>query len=279
MKYQKTITILVIIIAVFSFIAAAQGMFSSQGPGPYEFTSIHGQQVLIYGKGIYQHMSAEVAPQGIAQDVVTMFVGIPLLIGSLYFTRKGLLRARLVLSGVLGYFLVTYLFYLTMGMFNRLYLAYVLILSASFYAFIITMFSFDVKSLVNVFNNKKFSLKFAGGFLVFNSIAIGLLWLSVIVPPLLKGAFPIELEHYTTMIVQGLDLALLLPASFISGVLFVKRKPISFLLAPVYLIFLSILMTALTAKVIAMKAGIPVSVIIPAFNVITIFCSYIVFSD
>ncbi|OPX85461.1 MAG: hypothetical protein A4E53_03455 [Pelotomaculum sp. PtaB.Bin104] len=72
-------------------------------------------------------------------------------------------------------------------------------------------------------------------------------------PPLIEcSLYPIALEHYTTLIVQGMDLGLLLPLAVVSGVLLIQKKPFGYLLGPVYFIFLSLLMTALTAKVIAM---------------------------
>jgi hypothetical protein len=83
------------------------------------------------------------------------------------------------------------------------------------------------------------------------------------------SVYPRSLEHYTTLPVQGLDLGLLLPLSFYSGLLFVRKDPRGYLLAPVYLIFLSILMTALTGKVIAMEMnGYPAG---PALAVIPLF--------
>ena len=255
------------------------GIFSDSGPGPYEYESIRGHTVLIYGKGLYKDMSAEVAPQGIAQDVVTLSIGIPLLLISLFFSRKGSLKGRFLLAGTLGYFLVTYLFYTVMGMYNVLFLGYVLLLSASFFAFALTMSSLNIEHLHACFNQAT-PVKFVGGFLLFNAIAIALLWLSIIIPPLVSGTIvPLEAAHYTTLIVQGLDLGILLPLAFLSGVLFIKKRPFGFLLAPVYIIFLSILMTALTAKVIAMSLMganvIPAAIIIPLFNVIAILCSFL----
>lgn len=90
----KTVTVLVVCIILLSALSTAMGIFSYQGSGPYQFRSIRGQNVEIYGKGMYRHMSAEVAIQGIAQDYVTLCLAIPLLILSLYFTRRGSIRAR-----------------------------------------------------------------------------------------------------------------------------------------------------------------------------------------
>lgn len=280
MKHEKSIAILIFLMMAFSLAATLAGILSGAGAGEYQYESIRGQTVTIYGKGIYRHMSAEVAVQGIAQDYVTLFIGIPLLLISFLWARRDSLKGRFLLAGTLGYFLVTYLFYLCMGMYNELFLAYIILTSASFFAFVLTMLSFDLQGL-NLRFGPKAPLRFTGGFLIFNSIAIGLLWLSVIIPPLLDGTiYPPSLEHYTTLIVQGLDLALLLPLSFLSGWLFLKKKPFGYLLAPVYIIFLSILMTALTAKIIGMMlVGVspgPAIVIIPLFNISAIVLAILV---
>lgn len=283
MNHGKAITILSSIIVVLAIIAASAGIFSSGGPGSFQIETVRGETVMIYGKGIYKHMSADVAPQGIAQDYITLLVGVPLLLTSLLWARRGSLRGRLLLAGTLGYFLVTYLFYLVMGMYNILFLVYVLLLSASFFAFALTMFSFDLGRLPKHFK-KTIPAKTTGGFLIFNSLAIGLMWLGVVVPPLVDGSIiPGQVQHYTTLIVQGLDLSLLLPLSFISGLFFIQDKPLGYLLAPVYFVFLSILMAALTAKIIAMgmlgQNIMPAIVIIPLFGVISLICSILIFKN
>ena len=266
MKYQRTVTGLVLIIIVFAALTTCFGIFSSEGPGNYRYQSIRDESVLIYGKGIYRHMSADVAVQGIAQDYITLFAGIPLLVAGLLLSRKGSFRGRLVLAGTLFYFLVTFLFYTCMAMYNFLFLAYVVLLAASFFAFIYTLFSFDFREAPRRFDENT-PVGFAGGFLLVNTVLIALLWLSVIVPPLLDGSiYPVELQHYTTLIVQGLDLGLLLPLAFVVAVMFLRRKNAAYILAPVYLIFLAILMTSLCAKIIAM--GIQGANIIPAVFII-----------
>lgn len=101
MKFKKTISWLVLVIAVLSLFCSAIGVFSSYGGGKYEYQSFHGQTITIYGKGIYQNDSLSIAAQGIAQDVITMVLGIPLLIISLYLARRNSLKGRLLL-GTLG---------------------------------------------------------------------------------------------------------------------------------------------------------------------------------
>jgi hypothetical protein len=142
-----------------------------------------------------------------------------------------------------------------------------------------SIYSFDLKGIKKQLL-KKTPNKLVGGFLIFNSIAIAILWLGVIIPPLIDGTiYPVDLQHYTTLIVQGFDLGLLLPLSFVAGLLLYKARALGFLFGPIYIVFLSILMTALSAKIIAMYINdvnvIPAIFIIPAINIITIICSFL----
>lgn len=283
MKEKQTITLLTLLIVLLSGIAAAVGIFSDAGPGEFEYKTIRGATVVIYGKGLYKHMSADVAVQGIAQDVVTLFLGVPLLLVALLGYRKESIKSRFLLTGVTGYFFVTYLFYTAMGMYNELFLVYVTLLGLTFFALYNLLASFDSEKVLTYFPIKT-PVKFVGGFLIFNSVVITLMWLGHIIPPLLDGTiYPAELHHYTTMIVQGFDLGLLLPVSFVAGLLLIKRKPVGIIAGVPYIIFLSILMTALTAKIVAMGiTGVevfPAVVIIPLFNLITIYCTVLILKN
>jgi hypothetical protein len=277
MKYKAIITFLVIVVVICAAVATVTGIFYTDGAGAYTYQSIRNKTVVIYGKGLYKDMSAEVAPQGIAQDYVTLFIGLPLLLVSMWMMRNGSRKGGYLLAGTLGYFLVTYLFYTVMGMYNPLFLVYVVLMGASFYAFILTLFSINTTDILAVFKPGT-PIKTTGRLLLFIALSIALLWLSIVIPPLLDGTIiPVQVEHYTTLIVQGLDLGILLPAAVICGLRWIKKKPFGYLLAPVYFVFLSILMTALTAKVLAMAYlgynAIPAIFVIPGFNFITVVCT------
>jgi len=268
MKLQITL------ISILAAIAACFGIFTNDGPGPSEYTTVRGETIELYGQGVYQHMSSDVAIQGIAQDYVTLFIAIPLLIVSFAGFRKGSIRAKYILTGTTGYLLVTYLFYTAMGMYNYMFLVWVTLLGLTFFTLLKLILSFNFAASTGELSEKA-PHKFAGGFLMFNSIIIALLWLSILLPPLIDGTlYPKELDHYTTLIVQGFDLGLLLPASFISGLLLYRRKPSGLVLGTVYLGFLSLLMIALCAKIAAMAIQgvnvIPAVFVIPAITVVTI---------
>jgi hypothetical protein len=66
---------------------------------------------------------------------------------------------------------------------------------------------------------------FAGGI-----ITIGA-WLVPILIAQLQGELPPRLDHNITMVTDSLDLATITPATFISGILMLKAKPLGYLIA------------------------------------------------
>lgn len=276
MKYRKQITILIIIISIAASIATLFGIFSDSGKGSYNYTTIRGETIEIYGKGVYRHMSSEVAIQGIAQDYVTLFVGIPLLILGLLLYRKEKRYGQFLLAGVIFYFFLTYLFYLAMAMYNELFLVYVILMSCSLFGVILNLISFDYE-LPPAKSGK--DVRMAGWFLLINTILIAFLWLSSILPPLFNGAlYPVGLHHYTTLIVQGFDLGIFLPLGFVSAILALKNNNYGKVFTTIYLVFLALLMTALTSKVIFMANEgvnvIPVIFIMPTIGFFSIIISF-----
>ncbi len=277
MNRKIQILVIVFLIAVLAGIASYIGIFSQFGNGSFIYQSIRGHDIEIYGKGIYQHMPSDVAVQGIAQDYVTLFIAIPLLLISLLGYFKNSIRSFYLLSGVLGYFFVTYLFYTAMGMYNFLFLCYVTLLGLSFFGLFISTRALEHSGSFHF--SEKTPAKTVGGFLMFNAVSIAFLWLGIVVSPLIDGSiYPVELNHFTTLIVQGFDLGLLLPISFVIGFLLFRKKRLGYIYSTIYLGFLSLLMTALTAKIIAMYIigvnVVPVIFIIPIFNLITVICTF-----
>lgn len=262
------------LIAILTVVATVGGIFSIGGEGAILFTSFRGEEVTLYGNGIYRDMPYEVAPQGIAQDFVSLFIAVPLMIVAFLWARRGSLRGRLMLLGVIGYLLLTYLFYLTMGMYNSFFLIYTALAGLTLHTFVITIIGINPDELKKQFSSRT-PVKLLGGFLVLNSILIAQMWLGIVVPPLLKGELPQGLYHFTTLIVQGLDLAYFLPMAFVSGVLFMRKNRYGYLFAPIYFVFLSIMMLALVAKLAGMnmlgqETGLAPIIMISTINVLAI---------
>jgi hypothetical protein len=263
-----------------SSVASFIGIYSNEGKEEYKYISIRGEEISIYGKGVYKDMSFDVAIQGIAQDYITFFISIPFLIISLFFFRRESIRGLLVLSGTLMYFLVTYLFYTAMGMYNYLFLVYVSLLCLSFFAFFFSLLSYNYSRLDGIFRYKNL-MKYSAIFLLINSIMVVLLWLSIILPPFIDGSiFPLGIDHYTTMIVQAFDLGLLLPIAIVSSIYALRKNIYGYLAVSIYLVFLSFLMLALSSKIFFMAMNglnvIPVVFIMPTICLISIFFSSLI---
>lgn len=283
MKYDKTISFLVICIVLLSVFTSIVGIFSNGDSGEYEIKSFWGESIRIHGKGLYSNDSVSVASQGIAQDIITLALGVPLLIISLYLTRKGSLKGRLLLTGTLGYFLYTYTSYVFLWMYNIMFIVYVLIMSLSFFAFILSMMSYDISNIKSAFNNK-LPVKFLGGFQIFFATTLCMLWMDIIIPTIVDGTVPVGLDHYTTLVIQGLDLGFIVPSAFLSGVLLIKRKPFGYLLSSVIIVKGFTMGAAISAMIIGQfVAGVNISIveiiIFPLFSILICFCLYILLKN
>ena len=276
MKYYKIISLLALCIVILSIFASVIGIFSNAGGGNYEIESFRGETINIYGKGLYSDDSIAVVAQGKAQDIVTLALGIPLLIVSLYRSLKGSLKARLLLTGTLGYFLYTYISYVFLWMYNPMFIVYVILMSASFFAFSLSIMSIDISNISSAFN-KKLPVKFLGGFQIFFAAGLCLLWMGKVIPTITNGTVPLGLEHYTSLVIQGLDLGFIVPLALLSGILLIKRKPFGYLLSSVIIMKGFTMGAALTAMIISQYlAGVTMGIIeiimFPIFSLIIFYC-------
>ena len=269
----KTINnMLVLSIIIVSIFVSAFGFFSNNAV--YEnkiIKTISGDNIVLYGKGLYYNDSISLASQARAQDLVTLIVGIPLLIISLLLSIKNSLRGKLLLTGTIGYFLYTYTSYSFLAYYNKFFLLYVLLMSLSFFCFIINFTSSEFKNLEKNIN-QKFPKTFIGIFLIIIGLFLLILWLGRIVPSI--NRVPAELEHYTTMVIQAMDLGFIVPLGILSGILLLKNKVLGFLLASVIIIKGTTLLLALVMMIIFMIfSGVNVNIIeIIVFPLFSILC-------
>lgn len=265
-----------VLIALLSIIASATGIFGTWVlEGTTEpFESVRGDTVTLFGRGIYAHMSDMVALQGAAQDLITLFIAVPALILSGMRTKRPGFKRLVLFTGVAAYFAVTYAIYLFMAYYNVLFLVYAALTGLSvnlLVRLLVECFGYSISS-------ETIQAPFAGTngvVLMIVSGVMALLWLSSVVPPLIDGTrFPAILEHSTTLVVQGIDLALLLPWAFMSGLWLLRGRRAGYVFTHVYLVCLIILMAALSAKVVAvgMQGGamLPAIAVLPLFMVLAL---------
>jgi len=282
-KYKRTIYVLVSCISILALVACLFGLFSSGGNGQYEFKSITKETVTIYGSGIYKNDSVSGVAQAKASDFVTLVLGIPLIIVSLYFAIRGSFRGRLMLTGTLGYFLYTYMSYTFLLTYNPLFIVYVAIMSASLYSFILSFMSFEIGKVPAMFS-QKLPTKLLGGFQLLVGFSLCLMWLGKIAPTIFVGKIPMGLENYTTLVIQGMDLGIIVPAAFLSGILIIKRKPFGYLLSSIIIIKGVTMLTCISAMIINMVGmGVDMSfteiVVFPILDLFAIVCLILLFRN
>ncbi|WP_318508964.1 hypothetical protein [Bacillus sp. T3] len=110
------------------------------------------------------------------------------------------------------------------------------------------------------------------------------MWLGRIIPPLFNGEPTLGLEHYTTLVIQGIDLGIIVPVSMLGAVLLLKRKPFGFLLTSVLMVKMITLLSALTAMIIGQAiAGVEMSAaemtIFPVFNLLAIYTLFLIMKN
>ncbi|MCA2001035.1 MAG: hypothetical protein LDL51_04135 [Chloroflexi bacterium] len=270
MKYQSALKWLVPLVFLLTLFSAGAGLFYQTPGEPYPFISVRGEQVTINARGLYYYDTVSSAAQMQANDLITLTVGLPLLAVSAWMAFRGSLRGRLLLTGTLAFILYTYMSMATLAAFNALFLAYVALFALSLYAFIFCMMSFDLDGLP-----ERFSENLPRGWIAgLNFVVAGFLslaWLGRVLAPLTQGSVP-PLENGITMVIQFMDLALIVPAAALGGILLLRRSTWGYLLSSVVMtkgITLGLAVSAMSINM-ALK-GVPDSLgIIVPFLFITV---------
>ncbi|HEY9062569.1 MAG TPA: hypothetical protein VIO64_19025 [Pseudobacteroides sp.] len=278
MKYSKYISILVIVITALSILACIWGMITNSGEkmNEYNFKSIRGETIKISGSGLYQYESIDQRLSLKVHDPITLFLAIPLLIMSLILALKRSIRGRLLLTGTLGYFLYTYMSYAFLRMYNELFLVYTILMSASFLALILCMLSFDIEKFCS-YIKPKMPIKFIGGYQLLLAAGLMTTWLPGIIDSLVSGKPPIDLDHYSSLGYEAIDLGFIVPVLIISAILVFKRKSFGYLLSSVIItlsISMNLLISILTVFQVldGMEMPLLLMVMFPIFTVITGIC-------
>ena len=250
MKQGSALHWLVPLIATLAIITAGVGLFSQGGDGPFPFTTIHGKTVEMYGEGMYRNDSLFVGALFRGTDAISLFVSLPLLLVGYLLSLRGSLRGNLLLIGALMYFLYIGVTYAFSAIFNSLFLVYTALFSVSLFATITALATFDTQALAG----RVTSGMPRRGIAIFMFVAgLGtlMLWLSELIGPLMTDQAPANLGPYTTMFTHGFDSAVITPATLITGIYLLKRKPLGYLLAAPLLILCTNVSLAVIAQTVS----------------------------
>ena len=166
--------------------------------------------LLFGGRGFYDAYPASLAGL-VGQDTITLVVGVPLLIASMWLTGRGSIGALLVWTGTLFYLVYSYYFYVVGG-FNALFLVYIAIVSASLYSLLSLLFALDAEAVRTRFGSGAPRRPIAG-FFIGISLLFALMWVGMSVSSAVAGARPDEVLRSVVII----DCTVLLPLLFFGG--------------------------------------------------------------
>lgn len=245
---MKTIIGLSILVACLAAFSAGAGLFSSGGEGAFTVSTIRGEEAELYGRGLYRNDSAFKAPILRGTDAATFFAALPLLIVSIMGARRGSVRWRMLLAGVLSYFLYNSASLLFGSAYNSLMPVYIPYFSASLYSFLLVFSGIGASSLEGRIL-PSFPRKRVAVFLFIASASL-LVWIPDIIASALGGGVPAHLGPYTTEATYGLDLGVILPSAILAGLLVLRRPAAGAALATVLLILEALIGVAVASQTV-----------------------------
>jgi hypothetical protein len=261
MRISKVVFCLSALTAVLALVAAGSDLFWPGGDGTYTFTSVRGERVEIYGRGLYRNDTLFVGALNRGTDVAVLFVAIPFLVFALGWYRRGSLRGGLLLAGTLAYFVYVYASAaLGATSYNALFLIYIALFSTSLFALVTLLMSIDPGELVACLSPRD-----PGRILAIFMLACGAVttavWLGMgLLPAIVGGEAPEHLDSYATPVTDALDLGIITPATFLVGYLLLRQAPLGYLLVTPLLGILVLLGPTFVAQTLSQsRAGISVS--------------------
>ena len=190
----------------------------------------------LWVKSLY-HDNAFVKSAWYANDLITLFVIVPLLIIAIYLSYKNSQRWLMLLMGLLGYMFYNFAFYLFGAVFNIFFLIYVVIVFLSAVTLFIQLLDGHIRNLSDRFSIKT-PVKSVSIYLFLITLMLFSLELSMIIPFLLDGTIPatVKLTGLSTSVVFALDFSIVIPFSIIAAILLWQRHSYGFFLSVIMLV-------------------------------------------
>lgn len=206
----------------------------------------------VFFRDTYARDSASLGAQGVGQDLVDLFVAVPLLLISFYFTAKGNRTAVLVYGGTLFYILYSFIIYCFGVHFNRYFLFYCLTLSLSLYAYILLFSNLLQQNVEGWF--VKAPVRLVSVYLFVVALIFYVLWLKSIIPAIVHNKVPRDVSDYGLLVnpVHVIDLVFALPGLIIGAVLIRRNIGLGYMIASMGLVFMVLLTFALAAMVLVL---------------------------
>jgi hypothetical protein len=185
---------------------------------------------MMYGRGAYAGDTLFVGAGFRGTDAVTLLIALPFLVIAFRNYQRGARRGAFLLAGALSYFLYNGASLAFAAAYNPLFVVYVVMLSASLFAFVLALTSIDLKTLPKAIAADLPNRRIAA-FLFLAGVVVLVLWGMEIVGSLLSGRPPELMTRYTTTVTHAIDMGIIAPSAILAGVLLLRRVPFGYALA------------------------------------------------
>lgn len=192
----------------------------------------------IFLHGTYAGENANWSAQALGQDIFDLFLAAPLLIVTSALAYRNNRTAVLLWGGTQIYLIYTFTIYCFALHFNNFFVLYCFTLGLSFYSFIYFLLK-HYKEDAGSWFKEKVPLKTTGILLIIISVMFYFLWLTEIYNAWTNNTVPQSVMETGLLVnpVHALDLSVMLPALFITGILLLKKNSTGLLLAVPMLVF------------------------------------------
>ena len=205
--------ILSIIIAILALVAAAGGLPIGN---------------------LYRDSSAFIMEGWFGNDLVTLLVALPVLVGALILSMRGSYRAQPVWLGMLDYMLYNYAFYVFGAAFNRFFLIYATLFTLSIFALIFGLANIDVDQIGRKFQAKT-PVKWISGYMMLWAILLGTAWIAQTLIFAVTGQLPPSgLGEGGIKLAVALDLSFVVSGLVLATIWLLKRRPWGYVLSVIF---------------------------------------------
>jgi hypothetical protein len=232
MNREKTAVLVLSIVAMALLLAASlAGIISDDGGQPYDFISLRGEKVEIYGgQGLYRYDNVYKAVGFRGFDWANLVIVLPSFALGVYMYRQGRVKGQLLLAALFTYLAYIYAIGVMGNAFNFMFLVWTALFSIGLFGLFLILAGLDVASLPAKleanFPRKGLAVYVlvVGAFLLFQ-------YLSEVITAYTRGNPPASLDHYTTPELAAFELGIMIPLHLVSGVLLWRKQAWGYLIA------------------------------------------------
>ncbi len=246
----KIVFILSLAAMLLLLVASLTAITLDDGGRPYHFTALTGEQVQIYGgESLYRFDTTYKAIAFRSFDWVSLLVVLPLFGIVLFRKRSAGLRGQFFLAALFTYTAYIYLIGVMGNAFNGLFLLWTALFSVGLFGLVFSLKNVDVDAIPEKLA-KRFPRRSVAVYILIVGLVLAAQYLTEVITAYTTAAPPTALDHYTTLELAAVELAIMVPLHILGGLLLWRRKSWGYLISSVLAFTSAVVFIALTLSLV-----------------------------